>query len=124
MEAQRGKFLTGLIIVFALAITLATLALIFIRDLQRALGSFPDWFNLFLVAFLLARLIALYMIWNLKRWGVYALFLLECLEVAMGLFVFTTAFTFPIRMIVAVPSFLVLLAIWFLALRPSWQLFT
>ncbi|MGE5221807.1 MAG: hypothetical protein ACM3PY_05180 [Omnitrophica WOR_2 bacterium] len=124
MQAQRGKFLSGLILVFGLAITLATLALIFIQDLVRALGSFPDWFNLFLVAFLLARLIALYMIWNFKRWGVYALFLLECLEVAMGLFVFTTAFPFPIRFIVAIPSFLILIAIWFLALRPKWQLFT
>lgn len=100
------------------------MGLVFDRDIERALGYFPDWFNLFLVAFLLARLTALSLIWNLRRWGVYLFFLLECMEVAMGLFVFTSVLTFPLRVILAVPSFLILLAIWFLALKPKWQAFT
>ena len=107
----------------AFAITVASLGLIFSRDLERALGPFPDWFNPFLVVFLLARLITLAAIWNFRRWGVYLFFLLECLEPAMGLFVFTSVLTFPLRLM-AVPSVLILFAIWYLALRPHWQAFT
>lgn len=124
MQAQRGKFLSGLIVAFAAAISVVTLALIFDQALVTALGSLPDWFNPFLVAFLIARLAALSAIWNLKRWGVYAFFGLECLEVALGLFVFTAVLTFPLRLIVALPSFFVLLAIWFVALRRKWPVFT
>ena len=121
---QRGRFLSGLIIVNGLAISFATFALIFSRDTQRALGSFPSWFNPFLVVFLIARLITLAVIWNMKRWGVYGFFLLECIEVAMGLFVFTSVLTFPLRFLLAVPSFLILLGIWYLALRAKWRALT
>lgn len=123
-QPQRGKFLSGLILIFALAISVATLGLIFVPAVVRALGSLPDWFNPFLVVFLVARLIALAAVWKMRRWGVYALFLLECVEVAMGLFVFTLVLTFPLRLAGAVPSFLILLAIWFLALRRKWPEFT
>jgi len=118
---QRGRFLSGLIIVNGLAISFATFALIFSRDTQRALGSFPSWFNPFLVVFLIARLITLAVIWNMKRWGVYGFILFECIEVTMGLFVFTSVFTFPLRFLLAVPSFLILLGIWYLALRVKWR---
>ena len=49
--------------------------------------------------------------------------LLEWVEVAMGLFVFTGVLTLPIRALMVVPMFLVVLAIWYLALRPRWQAF-
>lgn len=74
--------------------------------------------------FLFTRLSALIAIWNMRRWGVYALFVLECLEVAMGLFVFDSVFTFPIRALAAIPSFLVIIGIWYLALRKQWHAFT
>ncbi len=124
MQAPRGKFLSGLIVLNASAISLVTLELVFSRDIERALGYFPDWFNAFLIVFLLARLITLSAIWNLRRWGVYLFFLFECMEVAMGLFIFTSVLTFPLRFILAVPSFLILLTIWFLVLRPKWPAFT
>lgn len=127
MQAQRGGFLSGLIWINGLAISFATLVLMFSRDIKNALGSFPSWFNPFLAVFLIARLIALSAIWNMKRWGVYCFFLLECLEVVMGLFVFTsvlTFLTFPLRFLVVVLSFLILLGIWYLALRAKWRAFT
>lgn len=127
MQAQRGGFLSGLILINGLAISFATLVLMFSGDIKNALGTFPSWFNPFLVVFLIARLIALSAIWNMKRWGVYSFFLLECLEVAMGLFVFTsvlTFLTFPLRFLVVVLSFLILLGIWYLALRAKWRAFT
>ena len=124
MKAKRGRSLSGLILLNGLAISFATLALVFSQDIERALGYFPSWFNPFLIVFLIARLIALSAIWNMKRWGVYGFFLLECIEVAMGLFVFTSVLTFPLRFLVAVPSFLILLGIWYLALRAKWRALT
>ncbi len=123
MQAQRGKFLSVLIVLNASAITFASLALIFSPDLVRVLGPFPDWFNPFVGVLLLGRLIALAAIWSFRRWGVYLFFLLECLEASMGLFVFTSVLAFPVRFIIAVPSLLVLLAIWYLALRTQWPAF-
>ncbi len=124
MHTQRGKFLSALILLNGSAITLATMALVISADMRRALGYLPDWFSPFLVIFLLARLAALFAIWGLKRWGVLAFLLLECSEVAMGLFVFSGVLTFPLRALLAVPSFLALAAVWFLALRPRWQWLT
>ena len=123
MKAQKGVFLSSLIVIFGLAISFATVFLILDQDFRNSLGYLPGWFSIFLIVFLLARWIALYAIWDLRRWGVYVLLLLECLEPTMGLFVFTGVLTLPLRAFVAVPSFLVVLAIWFLALRPKWQLF-
>ncbi len=122
MQAQRGAFLSILLGVNAIAISLATIALVVDRDIQSKLGVLPDWFSAFVVVLTLARLVALWGIWNLRRWGVYTFFLLECMEVSMGLFVFTSVLTFPVRALIAIPSLLVLLAIYFLALKPKWQL--
>ncbi len=83
----------------------------------------PGWFDPDVVMLLLARLIALALIWNLRRWGVILFLAAECMEVGMGLFVFTAVLTFPLRAIVALPTFFVLLAIWFVALRSKWQAF-
>ena len=113
-------FLPILIVINGFAISVATIFLILDNAFRNSLGHFPAWFSLFLVVFLAARLIALYEIWNLRRWGVYAYLLLECLEVGMGLFVFTDVLTLPLRAM-AVPSFLLFLGIWFLALRPKWS---
>ncbi len=123
-QPQRGKLLSGLILLNASAILVATLGLIFVPGIERALGSLPDWFNPFAAVLLAARLIALAAVWKMRRWGVYAFFLLECVEVAMGLFIFTLVLTFPLRLTIALPSFLILLAIWFLALRRKWPQFT
>ncbi len=124
MQAPRGKFLSGLIVLNAIAITLASLGLVFGRDfIEKLLGAFPDWFTAFVVVFTLARLIALAAIWNLRRWGVYLFFLLECMEPVMGLFVFTSILTFPLRFFLAAPTLLIFLAIWYLALRPKWSAF-
>ncbi len=123
-SVSRGKFLSALIILMAVAITTATLALIFVPGLLLLLGSFPVWFNLFLGLFLFARLIALAAIWNFKRWGVYAFGLLECVEVFMGLFVFASSFSFQLRLMTAPPSLLVILTVWYLALKPKWPAFT
>ena len=120
MRTSRGIFLSALVLFFASAISLATLALIANRGIERALGHFSGWFNAFLVIFLLARLLALSAIWRLKQWGVYVFLGLECLEVAMGLFVFTSVFAFGLRLVTAVPTLLIVLAIWYLALRPRW----
>ncbi len=122
MKAQKGRFLSGLILIFGLAITFATVFLILDQGFRNSLGHLPGWFSLFLIVFLLARLAALYAIWDLRRWGVYVLLLLECVEVSMGLFVFTDVLTLSLRLL-ALPLFLVLLLIWFHALRPKWHLF-
>ncbi|MGE5261832.1 MAG: hypothetical protein ACM3S0_00500 [Acidobacteriota bacterium] len=123
MQNQRGTFLSILLGVNATAIALVTIAFVVDRDIQNSLGIQQDWFSTFVVVLTLARLIALRAIWNLKRWGVYTYFLLECVEVGTGLFVFTSVWTFPVRALGAVPSFLVLLAIYVLALKPKWHLF-
>ncbi len=123
MQVQRGILLSALIVLFASAISLVTLAFIFIPVIETELGYLPDWFNSFLAVFLLARLLALWAIWKWRRWGVYLFLLLECTEVAMGLFVFTGVLTFLLRLLIAVPSFLILLAIWYLALSRKWQAF-
>ncbi len=115
-------FLSSLIVINGFAISVATAFLVLDQDFRRSLGYVPSWFGPFLIVFLLARLIALYAIWNLRRWGLYAFLCLECLEVSMGLFVFTGVLTFPARAL-AVPSFLLFLGIWYLAVRPKWQLF-
>ncbi len=119
----RGPFLTALLLVMGAAMTLASLALIFIPALPRAFGSMPDWFNAFVAGLLLARLVALAAIWYFKRWGAYLLALLESLEMSMGLFVFTSVLTFPLRLIGLV-AFVLVIAVWVLALRPKWQAFT
>ncbi len=124
MQAQRGTFLSVLVGVNAIAIMLASIALVVDRDITSIIGVVPDWFNAYVVILLLARLAALWQIWELKRWGVYAYFLLECVEVSMGLFVFTSFLTFPLRILMGLPLFLVLIAIYFLALKPKWQLLT
>ena len=121
MQGQRGNFLSILLGVTAAAVTLASIALIFDRDIQNDLGVLPGWFGAFVVFLLFARLIALWGIWNLRRWGVYSFVLLECLELSMGLFVFTALLT-PLRTLVGVLTLVVLLAIYFLALKPKWQL--
>src|SRR5262249_3635095 len=91
-QTPRGAFLSILIVGMASAITLASLGLIFSRDLIESwgLGSFPDWFTPFVIGLLLARLIALAAIWYFRRWGVYLFFLLEGTELVMGLFVFSS----------------------------------
>ncbi len=122
MRDQRGAFLSILVVVTAAAITLATVALVADPDIQKILGTLPDWFSPFVIALGLARLFALWGIWNLRRWGVYGFFLLECVELSMGLFVLTSVFPSPVRALVGVPSFLILLGIYILALRPKWQL--
>ncbi len=124
MEAQRGKVLSGLIVLYAIAITLASLGLVFGRDqIARLIGSIPDWFNSYVAFLLLARLVALTAIWDFRRWGVYLLIFLECVEVALGLFVFTSFLTFPLRLLFALPASAILLAIWYLGLRPKWPAF-
>ena len=123
MQTQRGTILSILLVVNATAIVLATIVLVVDRDIQSSLGIQQDWFSTFVVVLTLARLIALWAIWNLKRWGVYTYFLLECVEVGTGLFVFTSVLTFPARALIAVPSLLILFAIYILALKPKWQLF-
>lgn len=120
--AQRGKFLTGLIIFFGSAVFLASLVLVFDTSLKTSFGDLPAWFNSFVIALLLGRLIALAAIWNFRRWGVYLLFALECLELTMGLFVLSRALNFT-RFLIGVPSFVILIAIWILALRPKWPVF-
>ncbi len=117
-------FLSVLIIANAAAISLATVGLLISRDLRGALGPLPGWFDPYVVALLLARLIALGSVWNLRRWGVVLFLAAECVEVGMGLFAFTAVLTFPLRALVALPALFVLLAIWFLALRSKWQAFT
>ncbi len=124
MQTQRGTFLSVLLAGNAIAISVATIALVVDRDIVSSLFALPDWFSPFVVVFTVARLFALREIWNLRRWGVYAYFLLECVEVSMGLFVFTSVLTFPMRALIAIPSFLTLLAIYFFALKPKWQLLT
>jgi hypothetical protein len=111
-------------VLFAFAISLATLVLMTSQFLKSRLGPFPSWFNALLVVFLVARLVALSGIWAFRRWGVYAFLLLECTEVAMGLFVFNSVLALPIRAAVAVPSFLALLVVWYVALRLKWPSFT
>ncbi len=123
-QPNRGMFLSSLTVIFAVAITFASVILIFDQGFPRALGSLPGWFNLYVAGLLLARLIALYAIWVLKRWGVFALFALECVEFAGGLFVFTGVLSPSLRLSIGVPLFLVVLLIWYLALRPKWQQFT
>lgn len=124
MESKRGAFLPILLGVNATAITLASIALVVDhRDIQNFMGPLPDWFNLYVVGLLLARMIALWGIWNWRRWAVYTYFLLEGVEVGMGLFYFTAFLTFQVRALIGIPSFLILLAIYFLALKPRWQLF-
>ncbi len=122
MQGQRGTFLSVLLVVNAAAITLASIALVVDRDIQNAIGGLPAWFDTFVIALLLARLVALWGIWSWSRWGVYAYLLLECIELGMGLFVFT-AFLTPLRALGGTSTFLVLLAIYYLALKPKWQLF-
>ena len=122
MQSQRGAFLSILLAVNAVAITFATIVLVFDRDIQTSLGALPDWFSAFVIVLLLTRLVALWEIWNWRRWAVYAYFLLESVEVGMGLFVFTAIWTFPMRL-GAVPLFLVLVAIYYAALKPKWQWF-
>ncbi len=122
MRGERGIFLSLLIGVNAIAISLAAIVLVVNRDIQSSLGIQQDWFGPFVIILTLTRLIALWGIWILRRWGVYAYFLLECVEVSMGLFVFTSVMTFPVRALVAIPSILVLFAIYFLALKPKWAL--
>ncbi len=117
-------FLSSLIVINALAISVATVFLVLDQGFRNSLGYFPGWISPFLIVFLLARLVALYTIWKFKRWGLYAFLLLECLEVGMGLFVFTSILTLPQRAFLAVPSFLLLLVIWLLALRPKWRQFS
>ncbi len=89
MQTQRGAFLSILLGVNAAAITLASIALIAVQDIQNIVGVIPDWFNPYVVSLLLARLFALSGIWNWRRWAVYLFILLECVELGMGLFVFT-----------------------------------
>ena len=121
MRGQRGIFLSILLIVNAVAITLASIVLLFDRDIQNELGVLPNWFGAYVIGLLLARLFALWGIWNLRRWAVFVYFLLEVVEVAVGLFVFTAFLTSLMRFVIGVPSFLALIAIYILALRPKWQ---
>ncbi len=123
MQAQRGTFLSILLVVNAAAISLASIALVADRDIPSSLGIQVEWFTPYVLGLLLARLVALWGIWTLNRWGVYTYLLLECVEVGMGLFVFTSFMTFPVRALIGIPSLLILLAIYFLALKPKWQLF-
>ncbi len=123
-RAERGTFLSVLLGVNAIAITLASIALAVDRDISSIIGVVPDWFSAYVFVLLLARLAALEQIWGLKRVGVYAYFLLECVEVSMGLFVFTSFLAFPLRILIGLPAFLILLAIYFLALKPKWPSLT
>jgi hypothetical protein len=122
---ERGKFLTWLILFMGAAITLASLACILGQSRIEAVGfgPFPNWFGLFVFVLLVGRLIALFAIWNFKRWGVYLFFLLECTEVAMGVFVFSPAMAFPLRLMMAMPMFLAVVVVWLLALRSRWYAF-
>ncbi len=123
MKTDRGLFLSILIIIFGLAVSAASILLIADTDIRQYLGTLPGWFSLFVAGLLVARLAALYGIWNFKRIGVYALLVLECIEVGMGVFVFTGVLTLAQRAL-ASPAILILAGIWFLALRPKWKMFT
>ena len=121
--ARRGGFLSAVIILFGSAIAFVTLAFILDPRVEMSLGCFPEWFNAFLAVYLIGRLVALSVIWDLRRWGVYLFLLLECVELGMGLFVFTRVLTFPLRLSIAMPSFLILLGVWYWALRLRWRAF-
>ena len=124
MQIPRGRFLSSLIVGMAFAISIATFVLLFDENVRTLLGTIPNWFNGFLVVFLLARLSALMAIWKFQRWGLVAFFVLECGEVALGLFVFTTVLPPAVRIIGPLSGFAVLLVIWFLALRTRWRMFS
>ncbi len=115
--------MSGLIMVFGLAVTFATVFLILDPGVLKSFGTVPGWFNAFLIVLLVGRWIALYAMWSFKRWGVFLLLLLECAELSYGLFIFTGVLTLPVRLL-ALLLFLVILAVWFLAIRPKWRLFT
>jgi hypothetical protein len=123
MKAQKGTFLTSLIVIFGIAITFASVILLFDQGARQSLGNLPGWFNLFVIGLLVGRWIALYAIWDLRRWGVYVLLVLEIMEISFGLFVYAGDMPLPARIFVGVPMFLAVLVIWYLALRPKWQLF-
>lgn len=123
MQPQRGLFLTAVIALSALAITAASLGLILSPELRVRLGFLPSWFNPYVALLLIGRLAALSGIWNWRRWGAYLFLLLEGVEVAMGLFVFTWFLTFALRLAVGLPSFAIVLAIWYLAIRRKWKAF-
>jgi len=124
LQIPRGRFLSSLIVGMAFAISIATFVLLFDENVRTLLGTIPNWFNGFLVVFLLARLSALMAIWKFQRWGLVAFFVLECGEVALGLFVFTTVLPPAVRIIGPLSGFAVLLVIWFLALRTRWRMFS
>ncbi len=124
MEKSRGVFLSVLIVFMAAAITLATLALALVPGVQSVLGTFPAWFNAFLVVFLLARLIGLAAIWSFSRWGVYLFVVLESGEGALGLFVFKSVFPFALRLTLVPLTLLALFVLFYLALRSRWHAFT
>ncbi len=123
MKPERGIVLSVLIAIYALAITIASVLLIFDQGIRDSLGSLPGWFNQYVAALLIGRLAALVAIWYFRRWGVFVLLLLECVEVGFGVFVFTEIFSFTSRVAIALPTFFILVLIWFLALRPKWQRF-
>ncbi len=123
-QSQKGLFLSGLIIIFGVAVTLASILLIFDNNLRATLGHFPGWFSTYVALLLLGRLISLSAIWNEKRWGVYALFLFECVEVGVGNIFFTGVLSITLRLIIGIPALIVVFAVWYLALRRKWYLFT
>ncbi len=123
MKTQRGLLLSSLIVFFGAAISLATILLIFDQNIRDSIGGFPSWFTLYLVVTLLMRLIALYAIWNLRRLGVYGFLLLECLEVSMGIFIFTGVLPRYNHAASALPLLLIISVVWYLALKPQWYRF-
>ncbi len=123
MKPERGIFLSALIVIYGLAITFASVLLIFGQGVRDLLGLLPEWFGPYVAALLIGRLVALVAIWYFRRWGVFVLLLLECIEVGFGLFIFTGYFSFALRVAVALPALIILVLIWFLALRSKWPQF-
>ncbi len=123
-SAKRGTPLTLLILIMGSAFIIGSLVVFYLSRLESLRTVLPSWAGLYALILLVGRLVALAAIWNMKRWGVYTLLFFGCIEVSLGLFVFTSLLTFPLRALIAIPSLLVLIGIWYLVLRERWQAFT
>jgi hypothetical protein len=122
--ATRGRLLSALILLYAVAFLAATAVLLGAQDqAQRLLGHFPPWFSPVVLALDVVRLVALAGLWRGQRWAVPPLFLAMATEGVVGILFMRSVWTFPVRLVGVSAGLVVVGGLFAYAIGRRWAYF-
>lgn len=119
MKAERGKFLTIMIVLGALGLLQALYYYMNTDMVQQTLGVVPSWYPMYLLVGVAVQAAGLYGLWIWKKWGAYAIFAWIAITLAAQLTVIK-----PVQYgEFAYISTALMGGLWFWAIHRKWKYF-